>query len=134
VMLGDLTSIEGGPRVFLALGKDLEAAKALAEATHIPGYENYQQIVEAAEKNPAVARALGAAEALVQAEAKRLLSGSSKKDPQPITRTQAPAPGARVSAAAAASGDPIEDAYARGDYGEGARLEAARDAERKTRR
>lgn len=50
------------------------------------------------------------------------------KAPKPITQTRAAAPGTRLSASTQATGDPIEDAYARGDFKLGAKLEAERDA------
>lgn len=55
------------------------------------------------------------------------------KTPKPITQTKAPAPGTRVHAHTQATGDPIEDAYARGDFALGAKLEAERDAKARRR-
>ena len=129
VMLGVLTSMKGGARVCYHLGLNTDLAKELAEATHIPGFQNYQEIVQAAESDAKIARALGAAEALVKAEAKRILAGSKKDDPapKPITKTAAIPPGSRVPANSAPTGDPLKDAYARGDLRAAMELENERD-------
>jgi hypothetical protein len=133
-MLGVIMSMKGGAEVFYQLGKHPDIATALAQETDIPGnYQTYSELMEAAENDSRLARRLGVAEGIVRTEAKRLLDG--KKDaPKPITKTAAPTPGTRVNASASATGDPIEDAYARGDFAQGAKLEAARDVESRKRR
>lgn len=135
-MLGVIMGMTGGAEVFYRLGLDPGFATELTEATDIPGnFKSYEELQAAADKDARLARRLGAAEGIVRAEVKRLMAGTKKPDaPKPITTTKAAIPGARVSATSTAAGDPVEDAYARGDFAEGARLESARDVERHKRR
>ena len=134
-MIGVIMRMKGGAEVFYHLGKNPELARELTAETDIPGeYGSYEDLARAAEKNSKLARLLGAAEGVVRAEAKRILTGSKKDpDPKPIIKTKAPTPGTRVNATTQAHGDPVEDAYARGDFALGAKLEAARDVERRKR-
>ncbi len=135
-MLMLLPKTEGGAEVMYHLGSHPEECTALAEATEIPGFKSAQELSAAAEKDPALARKLGAAEAMVQAEIKRIQAGPKKEEPhpKPITKTKAPAPATRVNANTQATGDPVEDAYARGDFALGAKLESQREVERHIRR
>lgn len=131
-MIGVLMGMKGGAECFYYFGSHPEESAELAKETDFPGYPSYEALTAAAAKDPALARQVGIAEGLVRAEAKRILSGTLKQkaETKPITTTKAPPPGARVAAHSATGGDPIEDAYARGDYALGAKLEAAQDVER----
>lgn len=137
--IGVLMGMKGGSEVLYQIGKNPDIEKELLAETDIPGnYQTYEELAEAAESNPKLARDLAAAEAIVRHEAKKILAGTvaKKKDPEPkpIIQTRAPGPGTRVNPQAAATGDPIADAYARGDYAAGAKLEAARDVENSRKR
>lgn len=111
-VMGVLMGMKGGAQVYYHLAQNPEIAQQLSLDTEIAGtFQTYEELAAAAEKNPALARQLGAAEALVRAEAKRILSGSTKTpDPKPITVSRTVAPAEKVNASASVSKDPIQAA------------------------
>lgn len=134
-MIGVLMGMKGGAECFYHFGSHPDESAELAKDTDFPGYASYDALISAAAKDPALARQVGMAEGIVRAEAKRILAGTKKPaEPTTVKTTKAPAPGTRVHANSATGGDPIEDAYARGDHALGAKLEAERDVERYTKR
>lgn len=111
-MIGALTGMKGGAELLYQLGSNPELAKELTDLTDIPGnFANYDELVEAAKKDPELRVELRAAEKLVDREIKRLQSGLSRKttDLKPITVSGAPAPAARVDASGSG---PAKDALA----------------------
>ncbi len=115
-MMGVLTGMKDGGKVYHYFASNPEAAQALAVETNFPEFANYADLAKAAESNPMLARQLGAAEALVKAEAKRILSGSAVStkvpDPKPITVSDAPPPAEKVTSATAVSKDALSEAEA----------------------
>lgn len=111
-MIGALTGMKGGAELLYQLGSNPDLAKELTDLTDIPGnFANYDELVEAAKKDPELRVELRAAEKLVDREIKRLQSGLPRKTPdlKPITVSGAPAPAARVDSSGSG---PAKDALA----------------------
>jgi hypothetical protein len=105
----------------------------LAIDTEVPGdFKSYEELAAAADSNPALARQLGAAEALVRAEIRRIHSGKANPAPKPITVSRTVPPAEKVNAQASASKDPIAEAWAQYDKtGDHKYLKIANDLEDK---
>lgn len=115
-MAGVLMSMKGGASAMKYLALNPGEAERLVQLTDISGtFKSYDELVAAADKDPRLARQLGAAEGIVRAAARRIIDGlppnGKPPDPQPIIVTKAAPPGARVDAA----GSPAKDALAQAE-------------------
>ena len=135
-LLNVLTGMKEGPKLLAYLYAHPDEAQEIANATLVAEDIDYPKALALADKDAKVARQFGLAEGIAGTRVQAILS--SLKNPQktpvptpkPVTTTRATAPAQRVSANAAAIDDPVKAAYDRGDYAEGARLEAAADVAR----
>lgn len=148
-MYGVLSSMKGGGEAFYYLGSNPELALELMKLTDIPGtFQTYDELAEAADADPKLAKLLGTAEGIVRAEARRILAslnvangsangaannnGSKPPDSKPVTITRVPPPGARVDSSSSAAKNPIDEAWAQYDKtGDHKYLKLANDLEDK---
>lgn len=115
-MLHVISGTKGAAELFYYLGQNPEHAKELTELTHIPGFQSYDELAEAAKDDHSLKVKLGIAEGLVRAEIKRIQSGKTKTpDPKPITVSRTVPPAEKVNAAVSITKDPIAEAWAQYD-------------------